>query len=130
MNLDTQPKINVIGPKKGLDWPRFPKISPTWVVAATVVLAIISVISAVLLYQRRQESVAPTAGIPSQAAVGTSCTIAFNVTASPTPTPSPSSTPTPSPTPTGTPEPTPTPTTTPTPTPTPSPSPLLTPTPT
>ena len=103
----------------------------------TVLLGIISVLTAVRLYQLRKQAVAPTAPEQPEAAVpGQACQTFFFTISTPTPTPTitgtltPTNTKTPTPTSTKTPTPTPTKTPTPTPTKTPTPTPTKTPTPT
>lgn len=107
---------------------------------ATVILAIIAVVTAIKLYQIGKKPVAPTVPKPAPAREPVeACKLAFNIAQlTPTPTPTGTVTPTPTatltPTPTATPTPgptaTPTPTSTPGPTATPTPSPTATPTPT
>lgn len=119
-----EPQITIIRPTGGIKLPQFnfklPKVKPVVIIVATVILAVISVITALFLYQNRDKPVAPTAPasrpkadepVPTPTPVGSLCTVGFTVLTSPSPTP------------TTSPEPTPTPTAEPTPTPTPTPTP-------
>ena len=147
-------QINVIRPKGGLNVNlKMPKMSPVAVVMVTILLAVISVASAILLYQRRGEPVAPTAPKPAPAAgelcggvqgvlcpVDLVCIYPDGSTHAPFPDASGTCGLPPSPKPVdlctvsftllATPSPTPTPTPTPSPTPTPTTNPTPTPTPT
>jgi len=109
------------------------------IVLVTTILAAVAVITAVRIYELRNQSIAPTAPGSKPKAVSPQCTLVFSiVTPTLTPTPTGILTPTPTPTPISTVSPTSTPTPTPTgiltPTPTPTPistvSPTSTPTPT
>ncbi|MEK7091189.1 MAG: hypothetical protein AAB887_01620, partial [Patescibacteria group bacterium] len=79
--MDPKPQINVIRPKAGFSLPKMPKLNPVMIVVATVILALVSVISAILLYQKKQEPVAPNVGVPSRAAEGTACVVNFTISA-------------------------------------------------
>jgi hypothetical protein len=118
------------------------KLKKSWyfilITVATIILAIIAVVTAFRFYQLGRRPIAPTAPVPAPAVEerkpSQACTLAFNIAAlpTPTPTPTPTATPTPGPTATPTPTSTPAPTATPTPVPTATPTPLaqVTPTPT
>ncbi len=141
-----EPEIKVIKPEGGLrlpqiNWPKWPHIKPAILIGVTLFLAVVSVVTALLLYQRRAEPIAPTAPAskpkaqvttPTPTPVGSLCTVSFTISATPSPgpTPTPTTSPGPTPTPTVTPTPTPTPTPGGTPGPTPTPTPLGTPRPT
>ncbi len=71
-----EPTINVIRPQGGTNF-RFPKVSPLLIILATVLLAVISVVTAVFLYQRRNQAVAPTAPV-SRPRAATTTTISDN----------------------------------------------------
>ncbi len=67
-----EPTINVIRPQGGMNF-RFPKVSPLLIILATILLAVVSVVTALLLYQHRNQAVAPTAPSRSQAATDALC---------------------------------------------------------
>lgn len=54
----SEPLITIIKPAEGF---KLPKIKPVMVIVATIVLAVVSVVTALYLYQRRAEPVTPTA---------------------------------------------------------------------
>ncbi|MDO8487728.1 MAG: hypothetical protein Q7S31_00240 [bacterium] len=75
-----EPSINVIKPKGGFSL-KFPKLSPWVVIVTTVVLAIISVVTAYFLYTSRQEQFVPTeSGATAGWSVSQTCT-GFTVSA-------------------------------------------------
>jgi hypothetical protein len=104
------------------------KLVPIIIIAATIILAGISIYTANRLYQLRKTSIAPNApsSNPHAQEITSLCALEFAFT-TPTPTPTVTPTATPTPTPTRTPTPTPTLTPTPTPTLTPTPTPTATP---
>ncbi len=71
-----EPTINVIRPQGGMHF-RFPKLSPWVIILTTVILAVISVVTALYLYQHRNQAVAPTAPV-SKPKAATTTTISDN----------------------------------------------------
>ncbi len=71
------PQINIIKPDSGpkFSLPKMPKVSPIMVVIATILLAVVTVVSVAMLYQRRSTPVA--APLPAQASAGISITDDF-----------------------------------------------------
>jgi hypothetical protein len=69
MDNPTQPSINVIKPSSGkLNMPRFPQLNPKVIGILTVLLAIVSVITAILIYKNRNQPQVPT---PANASAST-----------------------------------------------------------